>query len=179
MCPNINLLRTYKVYPRKLDFNYNADNFFIYVYLDPFQEFDKPVIYKADNKEYCFAYAPIYLGKGTGAGYRQHQHLAAFKAQRETNIYKKEVFSRIQNQMADAAALNDHTKPWNWKEYQDRYIVVLRTFQEPKLLLKFEMELINHIGTMHSKKGTLANKIQNAYKFNNLSKGSPLDSFLR
>jgi hypothetical protein len=162
-----------------MDFNYARDNFFVYVYLNPFEEFDKPKKYKVGSQEFCFAYEPIYIGKGTGAGYRQHQHLAAFRQGRETNPYKKEIFESIYDDMAKAAAENDHTKPWNWKEYQDRYIIILDTFQDPKLLLKFEIDLIKNIGTLHGKKGPLANKITNAYAFDNLSQGSSLDSFLK
>lgn len=179
MCPNLTLLKTYKVYPRLTNFNYNIDNLFIYIYVDPFEELEKPKAYKAGGTEYCFAYSPIYLGKGTGAGYRQHQHLQAFIQGREKNPYKVAAFKKIQGQMAEAAATGDHTKPWNWKEYQERYIIILRTFQNPKDLLKFEMELIKNIGTVHNKRGPLANKITNAYAFDNLSSGSTLNDYLK
>jgi hypothetical protein len=148
-----------------------VDKFFIYMYLDPFQEYVKPKEYNILNKNYCFAYAPIYVGKGTGAGYRQNQHLSTFISGRENNQYKKQVFDNIQRKMADAAAKGDHTKPWNWKEYQNAYIVILETFHDPKQLLKFEMELIQGIGTIFDKTGPLSNKIKNAYSFNNLGTG--------
>lgn len=179
MCPNLTLLKTYKVYPRKMDFNYNIDNLFIYVYLNPFEELHKAKQYTAGNVDYCFAYNPVYIGKGTGAGYRQHQHLTAFLQNRESNKYKVDAFSKIQSQMAEAAAVGDHTKPWNWKEYQERFIIILAAFKDPKQLLRTEMELVNSIGTLHNKKGPLANKITNAYSYDNLSAGSSLDSFLR
>jgi len=173
MCPNIRLLRTYKVYPRQIDFNYLKDKFFIYIYLDPFQEFKRPKQYKILDKEYCFAFQPIYIGKGTGAGYRQNQHIKTFLSGRENNKLKVESFNLISDKMADAAAKGDHTKPWNWKEYQEGYVIILETFQDPKQLLKYEVELIQGIGTLFDKTGPLVNKIKNAYKFDNLSTGIP------
>jgi len=172
MCPNITLLKTYKVYPRKLDFNYMKDQFFIYVYLNPFKDYKRAKSFKVNNKEYCFAYEPIYIGKGTGAGYRQNQHLTAFLKGREKNRFKQEILEKISKGMADAAAKQEHTKPWNWKEYQDGYVIILETFQDPKQLLKFEMTLINNIGTIFDRTGPLANKIKNAYNYDNLSTGN-------
>jgi hypothetical protein len=151
-----------------------VDRFFIYIYLDPFQELVRAKQYSIENKEYCFAYMPIYVGKGTGSGYRQNQHLTAFIAGRENNPYKKEAFTNIHKKMADAAAKGDQSKPWNWKEYQNSYIVILETFNDPKRLLKFEVELIQGIGTIFDKTGPLTNKIKNAYKFNNLGTGNPM-----
>jgi len=165
MCPNLPLLKTYKVYPRKINFNYMADRYFVYVYLNPFDELQQALKYTAGGTDYCFAYQPIYIGKGTGAGYRQNQHLNAYINKRERNPYKIQVLKDIEDKMAVAAARGDHTKPWNWKEYQDGYVIILETFETPAELLKFEMELINAIGTQHSGSGQLANKIQNAYKF--------------
>ncbi len=174
-CPNIELLRSYGVYPRKLDFKYQADKFFIYVYLDPFVELKKPLVVKVPNptgpKEFCFAYEPIYIGKGTGAGYRHNQHLKAFQSKRETNPEKIKAFQSIQDQMADAAATQQHDKPWNWIEYQKKYVIVLETFQDPKELITFEMAMIKNIGTRWDKTGTLTNKIKRANKFNKLGTG--------
>ncbi len=172
-CPNINLLRSYKVYPSKVDFQYQSYKFFVYVYLDPFVEYPTPVKVKAGTPpvEYCFAYAPIYLGKGTGAGYRHHQHLKAFLNGRENNPEKVKTFRKVQDGMAEAVAIGDHTKPWNWKEYKDSYIKVLETFNDPVELLKFEIQMINSLGTTWDKTGTLSNKIKNAHKFDKLSLG--------
>ncbi len=171
MCPGINLLRTYKVYPRKVDFNYMTDKFFIYVYLNPFTPLQRPLEITVGQQQYCFAYLPIYIGKGTGAGYRQNQHLAAYRNNRENNVFKVAAFKHIEEEMAKAAATQNHSMPWNWKEYQQHYVVVLETFEDPKSLLEFEMELINSIGTVPDKTGPLTNKIKNAYAFNNLSSG--------
>ncbi len=172
-CPDINLLKSYKVYPSKVDFQYQSYKFFTYVYLDPFQEFPVAYTVKAGEpkKEYCFAYAPIYLGKGTGAGYRHNQHLKAFQSGRENNPEKVKAFKKIQEGMANAAAIGDHTKPWNWDEYKKGYIKVLEVFNDPKELLKFEMEMINGLGTKWDRTGYLSNKIKNAYKFDKLSPG--------
>jgi len=172
MCPNITLLKTYKVYPRKLDFNYLKDQFFVYVYLNPFEEYNRAKSFKISGKEYCFGYEPIYIGKGTGAGYRQNQHLTTFLKGRENNRFKNNTLERISKNMANAAAKQDISKPWNWKEYQEGYVIVLETFPDPKQLLKFEMEIINSIGTQFDKTGPLANKIKNAYSYENLSTGN-------
>ncbi len=174
-CPNINLLKSYRVYPSQMNFNYQAHKFFVYVYLDPFQEFKRALTVKAGEPkvEYCFAYAPIYLGKGTGAGYRHNQHLKAFQNKRENNQHKVKVFQEIQDGMARAAATEDHSKPWNWDEYKQGYVKILETFDDPKALLKFEMEMINGLGTKWDNTGYLSNKIKNAYKFDKLSTGRP------
>ncbi len=177
-CPNINLLRSYKVYPSETSFRYQAHKFFIYVYLNPFVEYPTAMKAKAGMplKEYCFGYEPIYLGKGTGAGYRHNQHLKAFQSNRENNQWKVKAFQTIQDKMAEAAATQDHTKPWNWKEYQQEYVKILQTFQDPHDLIKFEMQMIKTFGTQWDNTGPLANKIKNAYKFDGLSSG-PKDAF--
>ncbi len=172
-CPSVNLLRSYKVYPSKVDFQYQSHKFFTYVYLDPFQEFPSVFTVKAGQppKEFCFIYKPIYLGKGTGAGYRQNQHLKAFQGKRENNPMKVKAFQSIQDGMAKAAATGDHSKPWSWDEYKKGYIKILETFENPKELLKFEMQMINGLGTTWDNTGCLSNKIKNANKFDGLSNG--------
>jgi hypothetical protein len=164
MCPNYQLLKSYKVYPRKIDFNYIKDQFFLYVYLDPFQELTKPLKVNVNGHDYCFAYNPIYLGKGTGSGYRQNQHLTNFQNDRERNIKKIQIFQEINKNMALAAAKSNNDKPWSWKEYKDQFIIILDTFEDPKMLVKTEMDFINKIGTLWEGKGPLTNKIKNAYK---------------
>jgi len=165
MCPNINLLKTYKVYPRKLSFNYMTDRFFVYVYIDPFQPLKKPMAVKVQNKKYCFAFNPIYVGKGTGGGYRQNQHIADFLNNKNHNPKKRELFQKIQEGMADAVAKDAHQMPWNWKEYQNNYIIILETFNTAVDLLNFEVALINQLGTVFDKTGPLGNKIKNATKY--------------
>ena len=174
MCPNFNLLKTYKVYPRKIDFNYIKDKFFIYIYINPFKELNKARTYNIGKHEYCFAYEPIYVGKGTGAGYRQHQHITSFLSGKENNQFKVKTLESIKKGMANSVAKGIHTMPWNWKEYQTGWVIVLETFESHRELLKFEMELINSIGTQFDRTGPLANKIKNAYKFDNLSTGRDL-----
>ncbi len=175
MCPNINLLRTYKVYPRVHQFNYMKDLFFIYVYLDPFRPLERPLSVKIDNEEFCFAYTPFYIGKGTGTGYRHNQHMVAFEKGTERNIFKIQEFQKLKDNMAKAVAMRKKEVPWNIKEFKERYVVILKTFEDPKELLKYEMQLINKIGTLFDHTGPLANRIKNAYKFNNLSSGQILE----
>ena len=171
MCPGINLLKTYKVYPRVHQFNYMKDLFFIYIYLDPFKPYKQPFKVNVQNEDFCFAYEPFYLGKGTGAGYRHNQHLVAFQQGHENNSFKIRAFKTLTDNLAEAAAKQEPDTPWNLKEYKDRYIVILKTFETPEALLKFEMEFINKLGTQMDHKGPLTNKIKNAYKFEKLSSG--------
>jgi hypothetical protein len=171
-CPNINLLKSYKVYPQVIHLVYTRDKFFIYVYLDPFKELARPLEIKVQQETFCFAYEPFYIGKGTNAqGYRQNQHISAFINGKETNPEKKKKFQEIQEKMAIAAAKDERNKPWNWKEYQNNYIKILKTFSDPKALLRFEMEIINTVGTVYLKNGPLVNKIANAYSFGKLRTG--------
>jgi hypothetical protein len=144
------------------------DLFFLYVYLDPFKEFEKPLEVKIGTETFCFAYEPFYVGKGTGAGYRHNQHISAFTNQRENNQFKVTKFKEISDNMATAAAKKLNDKPWNFKEFQNNYVVILKTFEDPKALLRFEMDLINKLGTVQDRSGTLTNKIKNAYAFDNL-----------
>jgi hypothetical protein len=165
MCPNLELLRTYKVYPRKIDFNYMKDRFFIYVYLNPFKELTTPLKVRVGSKEFCFAYEPVYLGKGTGAGYRHNQHLTSFKNNKESNQFKIKTFMEIQRGMTQAAVNRDFKYPLNWKDYQDQYIIILETFKTAEQLLRFEVEMIKKIGTQFDGSGPLANKIKNAFRY--------------
>ena len=165
MCPNLNLLRSYKVYPRKFNFDYIKDRFYIYVYLNPFKELNKPLEVNALGKTFCFAYEPIYVGKATGSGYRQNQHLSTFRSNKENNQMKVKRLSEIQKQMAEAVARQDKSKPWNWDEYSNQYIIILETFPNAVSLLKFEVELIKNIGTVYDNTGPLTNKIKNAFSF--------------
>jgi len=165
MCPNLNLLRSYKVYPRLLDFNYMKDRFYLYIYLDPFKELSSPLTIKIQGEEFCFAYTPIYLGKGTGAGYRHNQHVTSYLNTFENNQYKKKTFDGIHQQMSVAAAKNEHNKPHDWKEYQKSYIIILKTFETAVDLLRFETEFINKLGTQFDKTGPLSNKIKTATKY--------------
>jgi hypothetical protein len=165
MCPNINLLKSYKVYPRQTHFNYLKDLYFIYVYLNPFAELKQPMEVKTSEGTFCFAYLPIYVGKGTGSGYRQNQHIQAFLRGNENNILKKAAFEHLKDEMAKAASMGQKDKPWNWKEYQNSYVIILKTFDDPKKLIDFEISLIKQIGTVWDKTGPLTNKIKNVNKY--------------
>jgi hypothetical protein len=146
------------------------DRFFIYAYLDPFKELTKPLQVTAGSKEICFGYEPFYIGKGTGSGYRQHQHLKEFLDKREINRYKVEKLVEIESNMAKAAAKGDISKPWNWEEFQKEWIIIIDTFENSHALVNFELELINKIGTRFDNSGPLTNKIKRQSKFDYISK---------
>lgn len=162
MCPNQRLLKTYKVYPKLHEFQYLRENFFIYIYMNPFREYDRPYNIKVQGLDFCMAYEPLYVGKGSnGNGYRQNQHIQAFLSDKEQNSIKTKWFKYLDEQMKKAQAMGDHTKPWNWKEYQKDWINVVRTFPTAQDLLKFEVEMIQKIGTKWDGTGPLVNKIKN------------------
>lgn len=161
-CPNMELLKRYKMFPRQLDFNYMKDRYFIYIYLDPFTELGKPFEVKTSEKKVCFAYEPIYIGKGTGAGYRHNQHISVFNREKEHNQYKIDKFKLIENQMREAAVAQNHSKPWNWKDYQNIWVFILSVEKDINSLLRNEMELIKTIGTLWDNTGPLTNKIKNS-----------------
>lgn len=162
-CNNLNLLKLYKIYPKIDNFNYNRYQFYIYIYLDPFKKLEKAFnIIAPDGKKYCSAYEPIYVGKASrGAGYRHNQHIQSFLKNQEHNILKVEKFQEIERNMKKAEKNNSIGVPYNWKEYQLNWIVIHKAFSDAKELLKYEVGLIQSIGTKYRRKGPLVNKIEN------------------
>jgi len=132
--------------------------------LDPFTEYQQPKEVKVKNENFCFAYEPFYIGKGTGAGYRHNQHISAFIKGNENNPFKIQKFKELAEKMAEAAAKHENSKPWNWSEYQKNWVIILKTFDNPKDLLEFEMEFIKKLGTKKTG-GPLTNKIENAFRY--------------
>jgi len=161
ICNNNNLLKLYKIYPKIDDFNYLKYQFYIYIYLDPFKPLQKPYVFGIDQK-YCSAYELLYVGKASrGAGYRHNQHINNFLIGKEHNHLKVEAFKEIERKMKEAKLKNTPGVPHDWKEYQLNWIVVHKNFSDPKSLLKYEVALIQSIGTRYTKKGPLVNKIEN------------------
>jgi len=162
-CANFNLLKLYKIYPKVDNFNYMRYQFYIYIYLDPFEKLSKAFDIKAPNgKKYCSAYTPIYVGKASrGAGYRHNQHVQTYLKNNEHNILKVEKFRQIEKNMEYAKKNNLIGVPHNWKEYQLNWIIIHESFDDGKKLLDYEVGLIQSIGTKYRKKGPLVNKIEN------------------
>jgi len=162
-CDNMNLLRLYKIYPKIDNFDYNRYQFYIYIYLDPFKKLSKPFDIKTpDNSHYCSAYEPIYIGKASrGAGYRHNQHIQSFLKNKEHNILKVKKFQEIEKNMELAKKNNSLGVPHDWKEYQLNWIIIHKAFNNADDLLKYEVGLIQSIGTEYKRKGPLVNKIEN------------------
>lgn len=162
-CPNGNLLKSYKIYPKLHEFNYMREKFFVYIYLNPFTVYPQPYTVRIQQQEYCMAYEPLYVGKGSGgSGYRQNQHIGSFISAKVQNPIKIKWFKYIETEMQKAERREDTTKPWNWKEYKIDWIQVIRTFNSAESQLQFEVEMIQKIGTRWDSTGPLVNKIKNS-----------------
>jgi len=162
----VSQLLIYKAYPRINVFNYKKHEFYIYCYIDPFESYYENNELLKVNREnetpLFFAYEPFYIGKASSmTGYRMNQHINNFMKpdSNADSKLKTEKFKKIQEQFSKKIPGTPH----NWKEYKDTCILVLEDFESEEALLKREMELINSIGTIGSKKGPLVNKIQ-SYK---------------
>lgn len=161
-CPNDSLLKTYKMFPRLHEFSYMRDKYFIYVYLNPFKEYRTSLKFKVQGIQFCSAFEPIYVGKGTnGNGYRHNQHISAFLNNKENNRIKVKIFKEIENEMKKAKELKLVNKPWDWQEYQKGWVFVVRSLNSQEELKRFEMQMINTIGTRWDATGPLVNKIKN------------------
>lgn len=163
-----NLLKLYKIYPKIEDFNYLKYQYYIYIYLNPFKEYKKPKLikFKVDNKdyEYITMYEPFYIGKASnGGGYRHNQHIQKFKSEQEGNKLKTDYFKELELNFEKAQKKGIFYQPHNWKEFQRDWICILKDFNNPKDLIKFEMSIIKSLGTIYNKKGPLVNKIENSY----------------
>lgn len=163
MCPNISLLKSYKFYPKLHEFSYMREKYFVYIYLNPFKEYDRPYTFKVNGEEFCTMYEPIYVGKGTGGrGYRHNQHIKSFTSNKEQNSIKVKWFKYIEDEMKKAKENNNINKPWNWDEYKKGWVIVAKTFNNATDLLKFEVTMIQELGTRWDATGPLTNKIKNS-----------------
>ena len=174
-CPPIALLRSYKVYPREIKFDYFKVQYFLYVYLDPFKSLQKPL----EAAGFCFGFEPFYVGKGAGTGYRQNHHVQSFanrkKNPREVqgwNSYKLKKFEEIEKKMEQAAARHDTDLPWDWNDYKDQWIIIAFSSDDPNATIDREMSLIKGLGVVDGgsgtrsevKRGPLINRITNSFK---------------
>lgn len=156
------ILKSFKVLPRLHDFRYTRDNFFIYIYLNPFTEYKKPFSVSVGGEAFCFGYEPLYIGKGSGgSGYRQNQHISEFKTNKAQNPIKNNWFMYLEKKMQEAKINNDISKPWDWKEYQSSWVIIAKSFPSSEDLLSFEVKFIQAVGTKWNGTGPLVNKIRN------------------
>ena len=153
-----------KVSPRINHFDHNRYNYYVYVYLDPFEEIDYQV--QVGQVPYQFHYRPIYIGKATNKGYRHNQHIAEYLKQGSEeynghkihNELKKQTFKQLEENMRQHGAKAHHL-PRNWDEYQRDWVIILKGFNDDKSLIRGEAELIRTIGTVRKGTGPLVNAI--------------------
>ncbi len=163
MCPNKALLKTYKIFPKLHEFSYMREKYFVYMYLNPFKEYNEPYSFKVLGTEFCTMYEPLYIGKGTGgSGYRQNQHIKNFTSNKEQNQIKIKWFKYIEDEMEKAKKAKLVNRPWNWNEYKKDWVQVIKTFDSAEDLLEFEIKMIREVGTRWDATGPLTNKIKNA-----------------
>ena len=162
---NLPITKYEKVRPRLHFFDYNIHKFYIYVYLDPFKE--KYSKYKLPNGEVIeFMYEPVYVGKGTGAGFRLNQHIAEYlkNGQEENkgikihNELKRRKFKEIENNMLRYGHGNIDF-PREWKEYKKNWIIILGEYGTAQQLEAAERNFIKGIGTQRKGTGPLVNAI--------------------
>jgi len=158
----VNILE--KVKPRINYFDYNKYHYYIYVYLDPFEQ--KYSSYKVQGQLIEFAFRPVYIGKATNQGFRHNQHIAEYlKNGQESNGHqvihnqlKKEYFQLIERNMK----LLGHTNvmlPRNWEEYQRDWVIILKALPDSNSLAVYEKRLISTIGTIRKGTGPLVNAL--------------------
>jgi len=153
-----------KVRPRINHFDYKKYPFYVYVYLDPFDE--KQYKFKMPGEYLEFAYTPIYIGKATGAGFRQNQHIAEFvKSDKEVighrtvyNQVKRERFKKLELDMKQYGHKNIKY-PRNWEEYQKNWVIIIKAFSNSDALVRYEAAAIKTVGTTKRGNGPLSNAL--------------------
>ncbi len=153
-----------KVFPKVDYHDYKIHHFYTYVYLDPFDETN--LVYNINGQKVEFAYRPIYIGKATNKGYRHSQHIAEYvKNGSESNGYrtihnqiKKETFRQLETNMRKRGHSSPDF-PSNWKEYQDNWVIIMKTYNSQIQLQQGEKDLIRGIGTIKTGRGPLTNAI--------------------
>jgi len=157
----VDYMKFQKIHPRIDIHNYKEQKFYLYCYLDPFN--DTILKYIINNQRYVFGYRPLYVGKATGAGYRHNQHLVEFaKSNMDIddnlktfpNMWKKQIFADLEKKML----MNKNPDlPSNWNEYKDNWIIIMDTANSSEELIEKEKEIINKIGTLRKRTGYLVN----------------------
>jgi len=162
---NLPISKFEKVRPRLHYFDYNEHKFFIYVYLDPFTE--KHNKYKLPNGDIIeFMYLPVYIGKGTGAGFRHNQHIAEYLKNGEENLngrvihneLKRRKFKEIEQNMIRYGH-GDINLPRTWEEYKKNWIIILNEYGAAQQLEAAERNFIKGIGTQRRGTGPLVNAL--------------------
>lgn len=153
-----------KVRPRINHFDHKLYPYYVYVYLDPFDERQYKVKMPGEYLE--FAYTPIYIGKATGSGFRHNQHVAEYvKTDLEQingrtihNRTKLERFKKLEDDMKHYGHTNVKY-PRNWEEYQRDWVIVIKAFDNSHALVRYEAEAIRRIGTLRRETGPLINAL--------------------
>jgi hypothetical protein len=169
-----------KVVPKINHFIHTNHHYYIYCYLNPFEEVFKTYELLIDKRKTMvnFGYTPIYIGKATGHGFRHNQHIKEFLSGKETKIsndksnithtttfnkYKHDMFHIIDTNMKhlqkeiEKGVDIDPIFPTNWKEYQKSWIIILSECSSPDELREVETSIINTIGTIKQNRGPLVN----------------------
>lgn len=153
-----------KVRPRINHYDHNKYPYYVYVYLDPFDE--RQYKFRMPGEYLEFAYTPIYIGKATGAGFRHNQHIAEYvKDGREQdgsriihNQTKKEKFKKLEDDMKRYGHTNVKL-PRNWEEYQRDWVIVIKALKNSDALSRYEATAIKNVGTVRRKTGPLVNAL--------------------
>jgi putative cell wall-binding protein len=156
--PDLILFHNLKIYPREINYDYKKHRYYIYIYLDPFTSYiEKNKLAYIEKPDIFFGFEPFYVGKGTtGHGYRLNQHVSSYLSGKEKNQYKIAKFKEIEEKMKSNKF---PSKPSNWKEYKDHYIITYAAFNNEAELMETEKVLINKIGVKKFNDGPLVNKI--------------------
>ena len=154
-----------KVSPRVVRFDYRKHKYAVYMYLDPFHSGNYEYKFKCCGKiqNVKTGYLPVYVGKlENSLQYRMNQHVNNFikDFQDTQNQYKRKFFQELEKQIEDnkQSGNPDNLMPRNLDEYKKHWVVIIKTFDNPKDLREYERELIKAIGTQFDGSGPLTNK---------------------
>jgi len=154
-----------KVSPRVARFDYRKHKYAIYIYLDPFHSGEYEYKFKCYGKPQTVksAYLPVYVGKlENSLQYRMNHHINNFARNIEDsqNQFKKKFFQELERQIEQnkQSGNPDNLMPKSLDEYKNNWIIIIKTFDNPKDLREYERELIKAIGTQYDGSGPLVNK---------------------
>ena len=157
-----------KVSPKINYFDSKQHTFYLYCYLDPFNE-NQNEYQLSNGDKIAFGFEPLYIGKASSNhGYRHNQHIAEFLKGMDseeknsnhvqylttTNLIKMKKFKELETNMKKN---KDPNKPNDWTEYQKNWIIVLKSFDSAKEVIEAEKIYIRDIGTLKLNSGPLTN----------------------